>query len=76
MDHVIPEHATDAGKVLNSYYEDVYKHLPSILWPAGMLLTGQPFCFCCVGMPIHAPYRMTPQPRPVTTRNFPESRQR
>jgi len=45
MNHVVPEQATDAGKVLNSYYEDVYAHLPSVFWPAGMLLAGATILF-------------------------------
>ena len=45
MNHVVPEQATDAGKVLNSYYEDVYAHLPSVFWPAGMLLAGATVLF-------------------------------
>jgi hypothetical protein len=40
MRHVVPEHATDAGKVLNSYYEDVYAAIPSIFLPAGLLMVG------------------------------------
>ena len=42
---VVPERATDAGKVLNSYYEDVYANMPSIFWPAGMLLAGATVLF-------------------------------
>lgn len=40
MHQVIPDHATDAGKVLNGYYEEVYAKQPSIFWPAGLLLAG------------------------------------
>ena len=40
LHRVIPDHATDAGKVLNSYYEDVYANIPSILLPASMLIAG------------------------------------
>ena len=40
LDRVVPDRASDAGKVLNSYYEDVYIHLPSIFWPAGILMVG------------------------------------
>jgi hypothetical protein len=42
---VPPDHVGDAGKVLNSYYEDVYLHLPSIFWPAGMLMVGSTVLF-------------------------------
>lgn len=45
MEHVIPDRVGDAGKVLNSYYEDVYLHLPSMLWPAGMLIVGSTVLF-------------------------------
>ncbi len=37
---VDPEHAADNGKLLNSYYEDVYRNLPSTIIPAGMLMGG------------------------------------
>jgi len=40
MDRVDPDHAGDNGKVLNSYYEDVYRHLPAIVVPACMLMIG------------------------------------
>ena len=45
MNDVVPAQATDAGKVLNSYYEDVYAHLPSVFWPAGMLMAGATILF-------------------------------
>ena len=37
MGRAVPEHATDAGKVLNSYYEEIYQRLPDVLWPVGTL---------------------------------------
>jgi hypothetical protein len=37
MGRAVPEHATDAGKVLNSYYEAIYQRLPDVLWPVGIL---------------------------------------
>jgi hypothetical protein len=40
MRGVDPDHAGDNGKVLNSYYEDVYRNLPAIVPPACMLLVG------------------------------------
>jgi hypothetical protein len=40
MHRVDPEHADDAGKVLNSYYEDVYRDLPAIVVPACLLMLG------------------------------------
>lgn len=45
MGQVVPERSTDAGKVLNSYYEDVYASMPSIFFPAGMLFVGATVLF-------------------------------
>jgi hypothetical protein len=45
MEHVLPDRVGDAGKVLNSYYEDVYLDLPSMFWPAGMLIVGSTVLF-------------------------------
>jgi hypothetical protein len=49
MNDVVPAQATDAGKVLNSYYEDVYADLPSVFWPAGMLMAGATILFLVRG---------------------------
>ena len=49
INRVLPDQATDAGKVLNSYYEDVYAHLPSVFWPAGMLMAGATILFLVRG---------------------------
>jgi hypothetical protein len=43
MERVAPGSAGDAGKVLNSYYESVYDHLPPIVLPASMLMLGSTF---------------------------------
>jgi hypothetical protein len=40
MGRVDPDHAADAGKVLNSYYESIYRRLPVVLWPAGILMVS------------------------------------
>lgn len=40
MEIVSPESAGGAGKVLNSYYESVYKNLPSTVVPGAMLMLG------------------------------------
>jgi hypothetical protein len=40
MERVAPGSAGDAGKVLNSYYESVYAHLPPTVLPASMLMLG------------------------------------
>jgi hypothetical protein len=40
MHRVDPEHAGDNGKVLNSYYEDVYRSLPATIFPACLLVGG------------------------------------
>jgi hypothetical protein len=45
MEHVVPDRAGDAGKVLNSYYEDVHEHLPSVFWPAVMVMLGSTVLF-------------------------------
>ena len=59
MERVIPDRAGDAGKVLNSYYEDVYLHLPSIFWPAGMLMLG-----CTVLLMVRRPNKAEPDAAP------------
>ena len=38
MGRVIPDHTADAGKVMNSYYESIYRNLPSVMWPVGILI--------------------------------------
>lgn len=40
MQRVDPDHSNDNGKVLNSYYENVYRDLPAIVVPACMLMAG------------------------------------
>jgi hypothetical protein len=45
MAQVVPDRAGDAGKVLNSYYEDVYFNLPSVFWPAGIWMIGSTLLF-------------------------------
>ncbi|HZJ17959.1 MAG TPA: hypothetical protein VFD27_23105 [Chthoniobacteraceae bacterium] len=40
MYRVDPDHAGDNGKVLNSYYEDVYDNMPAIVVPACILMVG------------------------------------
>jgi len=45
IQHVVPESAADAIKVLNSYYEDVYANMPSIFGPAGVFMVGATILF-------------------------------
>ncbi len=40
MEQIAPGSAGGAGKVLNSYYESVYDHLPPVVLPASMLMLG------------------------------------
>lgn len=49
LDRVTPTNATDAGKILNSYYEDVYRRLPDVFWPAGMVMVGSTILFLFPG---------------------------
>jgi len=40
LNRLFPESAADSGKVLNSYYEDVYEAIPHTVVPGLMLLGG------------------------------------
>jgi hypothetical protein len=65
LDRVVPDRADDAGKVLNSYYEDVYLHLPSTFWPAGILMVGSTILLM-VRMPRRAEPTAPPNGGPAT----------